>query len=66
MIIFFNKESRPLSSSRASFSLLGGHFSGAVQIWVRGTFGRLISIIILDDLDFTVDHTIYRSEYKSL
>ena len=35
--------SRPLSSSGASFSLLGGHSSRAVQIWLRGTFGRLIS-----------------------
>ena len=25
------------------FSLLSGHFSGAVQKWMRGTFGRLIS-----------------------
>ena len=40
--IFFNKESRPLSSLGASFSLLGGHFSVAMQIWLRGTFGRLI------------------------
>ena len=28
---------RTISSSRASFSLLGKHFSGAVQIWLRGT-----------------------------
>ena len=55
----------PLSSSGAYFSLLGGNLSRAWKIWVRGTFGRLISIVILDYLDFTVDHTIYRSEYKS-
>ena len=57
---------KTLSPSGASFSLLGGHFSGALEIWVRDTFRSLISIVILDDLDFTVDHTIYRSEYKSL
>ena len=56
----------PLSFSGSSFSLLDGHFSGVVQIWVRGTFGKLISIVILDDLDFTVDHIIYISQYKSL
>ena len=33
----------PLSSSGACFSLLGGHSSGAVQICLRSTFGRLIS-----------------------
>ena len=58
--------SRPLSFSGACFSLLSGHFSGVVQIRVRGTFGRLISIVILDDLDFIADHTIYRNEYNSL
>ena len=41
MVLVFPK--RPLSSSGASFSLLDEHFSGAVKIWLRGTFGRLIS-----------------------
>ena len=53
--------SRPLSFSGACFSLLSGDFSRAVQIWVRGTFGILISTVILVDLDFTVVHTIYMS-----
>ena len=41
--ILFNKASIPLSSSGASLSLLGGCFFVAVQIWMRGTFGRSIS-----------------------
>ena len=28
--------------------------------------GKILSIVVLDDLDFTIDHTIYRNEYKSL
>ena len=27
---------------------------------------KILSIVVLDDLDFTVDHTIYINEYKSL
>ena len=27
---------------------------------------QILSIVILDDLDFTIDHTIYKNEYKSL
>ena len=32
----------------------------AMNIW------QILSIVVLDDLDFTIDHTIYINEYKSL